>query len=144
MDAEVKYWGICLFHVVWTNFFCNYSYVVHTEYKYILFFINWTLRMSDNLVSHTYHLHYCAGKQNYLLSNILRFVLNNFSTIAWQEQVYFDVIMIISPLYTLILDCYNVILLKKHSANRNIFPLWHIIPILNQPSVCSYTLMQHT
>jgi hypothetical protein len=26
------YWGICLFHVVWTNFFCNYSYVVHTEY----------------------------------------------------------------------------------------------------------------
>jgi hypothetical protein len=28
--------------------FCNYSYVVHTEYIYI-FFINWTLRMSDNL-----------------------------------------------------------------------------------------------
>ena len=27
------YWGICLFHVMWTNlFFCNYSYVVHTEY----------------------------------------------------------------------------------------------------------------
>ena len=28
------YWGICLFHVVWTIFFfwCNYSYVVHTEY----------------------------------------------------------------------------------------------------------------
>jgi hypothetical protein len=24
------YWGICLFHVVWTNFFCNYSYVVQT------------------------------------------------------------------------------------------------------------------
>ena len=30
-------------------FFCNYSYVVHTEYIYIFFFINWTLRMSDNL-----------------------------------------------------------------------------------------------
>ena len=28
-------------------FFCNYSYVVHTEY--IFFFINWTLCMSDNL-----------------------------------------------------------------------------------------------
>ena len=50
---ENDYWGICLFHVVWTNFFvCNYSYVVHTEYIYIyiyIFFINWTLRMSDNL-----------------------------------------------------------------------------------------------
>jgi hypothetical protein len=43
------YWGICLFHVVWTIFFCNYSYVVHTEYIYIFFFINWTLCMSDNL-----------------------------------------------------------------------------------------------
>jgi hypothetical protein len=30
-------------------FFCNYSYVVHTEYIYFFFFINWTLRMSDNL-----------------------------------------------------------------------------------------------
>ena len=29
-------------------FFCNYSYVVHTEYIY-LFFINWTLCMSVNL-----------------------------------------------------------------------------------------------
>ena len=29
-------------------FFCSYSYVVHTEYIYF-FFINWTLRMSDNL-----------------------------------------------------------------------------------------------
>jgi hypothetical protein len=28
---------------------CNYSYVVHTEYIYIHIFINWTLRMSDNL-----------------------------------------------------------------------------------------------
>ena len=33
------YWGICLFHVVWTIFFfwCNYSYVVHTEYIFIIF-----------------------------------------------------------------------------------------------------------
>jgi hypothetical protein len=42
------YWGICLFHVVWTIFFCNYSYVVYTENIYF-YFINWTLRMSDNL-----------------------------------------------------------------------------------------------
>jgi hypothetical protein len=43
------YWGICLFHVVWTNFFyCNYSYVVHTNI-FLFFFINWTLCMSDNL-----------------------------------------------------------------------------------------------
>jgi hypothetical protein len=32
------YWGICLFHVVWANFFFgNYSYVVHTEYIFIFF-----------------------------------------------------------------------------------------------------------
>jgi hypothetical protein len=37
------YWGICLFHVVWTNFFCNYSEYIFTC------IINWTLRMSDNL-----------------------------------------------------------------------------------------------
>ena len=33
-------------------FWCNYSYVVHTEYIFICirhFFINWTVRMSDNL-----------------------------------------------------------------------------------------------
>jgi hypothetical protein len=29
-------------------FFCNYCYVVHTEYIYF-FFINWTVRMSDNI-----------------------------------------------------------------------------------------------
>jgi hypothetical protein len=33
------YWGICLFHVVWTNFFCNYSYVVHTKYFFFFFCI---------------------------------------------------------------------------------------------------------
>jgi hypothetical protein len=33
------YWGICLFHVVWTNCFCNYSYVVHTECIYIYIYI---------------------------------------------------------------------------------------------------------
>jgi hypothetical protein len=39
------------------------------EYIYSIYiFINWK---SSNLVSCTYHLHYCTGKQNYLLSNIL-------------------------------------------------------------------------
>ena len=47
------YWGICLFHFAWT-FSCwrNYSYVVQTEYIFTCirhFFINWTVRMSDNL-----------------------------------------------------------------------------------------------
>ena len=32
-------------------------------------------RKSSNLGSRTYPLHYCTGKQNYLLSNILRFAL---------------------------------------------------------------------
>jgi hypothetical protein len=32
------YWGISLFHVVWTNFCCcNYSYVVHTKYTFFLY-----------------------------------------------------------------------------------------------------------
>ena len=43
------YWGICLFHVVWTICFgAIILMVVHTEYNFI-FFIIWTLRMSDNL-----------------------------------------------------------------------------------------------
>jgi hypothetical protein len=60
-------------------FFCNYSYVVHTEYIYF-FFINWTLRMSDNLpetVKILCHAHIsCITvlENNYLLSYILRFV----------------------------------------------------------------------
>jgi hypothetical protein len=41
------------FKVIWkaniVEFLDYYSYVVHTEYIYIYFFINWTLRMSDNL-----------------------------------------------------------------------------------------------
>ena len=56
MDAEVSTHTFLtmiieesVFRVVWTNFFCNYSYVVHTEYIYIFVFINLTLRMSDNL-----------------------------------------------------------------------------------------------
>jgi hypothetical protein len=50
------YWGICLFHVVWTIFFfwvqlfwCG----THRIYFYLhptYFFINWTVRMSDNIL----------------------------------------------------------------------------------------------
>ena len=75
------YWGICLFHVVWTIFLCAIILMWYTRNIYIYIFINWTLRMSDNLpervqiLSRAYHLHYCTGKQNYLLSNILRFAL---------------------------------------------------------------------
>jgi hypothetical protein len=62
MDAEVlkhehipdsDYWGICLFHVVWDQFFCVQLFLCGIHgiyiYIYIYFFINWTLRMSDNL-----------------------------------------------------------------------------------------------
>ena len=43
------YWGICLFHVVWTNFFLQlFLCGTHGIYHYF-FFINWSLSMSDNL-----------------------------------------------------------------------------------------------
>ena len=60
-------------------FFCNYSYVVHTEYIFYFFpstkHCAWAIILSTNLWSRAHHLHYCTGKQNYLLSNILRFAL---------------------------------------------------------------------
>ena len=48
------YWGICLFHVVWTIFLLVQLFLcgTHGIYFYFssdIFFINWTLRMSDNL-----------------------------------------------------------------------------------------------
>ena len=42
------YWGICLFHVVWTNFLLQ-LFLCGTHGIYIFFSINWTLRMSDDL-----------------------------------------------------------------------------------------------
>jgi hypothetical protein len=44
------YWGICLFHVVCTNicFAIILMWYTRNIYIYIFFFINWTLRMSDN------------------------------------------------------------------------------------------------
>jgi hypothetical protein len=46
---ENDYWGICLFHVVWTNFFLAIFLMWYTRNINSFFFINWTLRMSDNL-----------------------------------------------------------------------------------------------
>ena len=43
------YWGIRLFHVVWTNFFFAIILMWYTRNIFNFFFINWTLRMSDNL-----------------------------------------------------------------------------------------------
>ena len=44
------YWGICLFHVVWTNFFLFVIILMwYSRNIFLFFFINWTLRMSDNL-----------------------------------------------------------------------------------------------
>jgi hypothetical protein len=44
------YWGICPFHVVWTNFFLQlFLCGTHRIYFFIFFFINWTVCMSDNL-----------------------------------------------------------------------------------------------
>ena len=47
------YWGICLFHVVWTFFFGAIILMWYTRKTFLLasniFFINWTVHMSDNL-----------------------------------------------------------------------------------------------
>ena len=47
------YWRICLFHVVWTIFLCAIILMWYTRNIFLLasdiFFINWTVRMSDNL-----------------------------------------------------------------------------------------------
>jgi hypothetical protein len=46
--SDNDYWGICLFHVVWTNFFLQlFLCGTCTHRIYIFVFINWT--MSDNL-----------------------------------------------------------------------------------------------
>jgi hypothetical protein len=77
------YWGICLFHVVWTNFFFAIILMWYTRNIFLFFLISWTLRLRDNFPervqilhgSRAYPLHYCTGQHNYLLSNILRFAL---------------------------------------------------------------------
>ena len=86
MDAEVSTHTFLtmiieesVFHVVWTNFFLQ-LFLRGTQNIYIYFFINWTLCMSDNLPERVQilgHAHIICitlwKKQNYLLSNILRF-----------------------------------------------------------------------
>ena len=43
------YWGIRLFHVVWTNFIFAIILMWYTRNIYNFLFISWTLRMRDNL-----------------------------------------------------------------------------------------------
>jgi hypothetical protein len=45
------YWGICLFHVVWTIFFLCAMWYTRNIFLLAsdIFFINWTVRMGDNL-----------------------------------------------------------------------------------------------
>jgi hypothetical protein len=43
------YWGICLFHVVWTNLFFAIILMWYTRNIFLTLFIGWTLCMSDNL-----------------------------------------------------------------------------------------------
>ena len=48
-----EYWGICLFHVVWTIFWGAIILMWYTRNIFLLasdiFFINWTVHKSDNL-----------------------------------------------------------------------------------------------
>jgi hypothetical protein len=70
-------------------FFCNYSYVVHTEYIYIFFssteHCTWAIISPKEFKSWVTRipLHYCTGQQNYLLSNILRFAQR--TKMRWAE-----------------------------------------------------------
>ena len=54
------FWGICLFHVVWTIFWCAIILMRYTRNIFLLasdiFFINWK---SSNLGLRAHHLHYC-------------------------------------------------------------------------------------
>ena len=69
---DKDYWGICLFHVVWTNFSLQlFLYGTHGIYIHVLciYFSStehcaWAIiSLSSNLVSRAYHLHYCTGQQ---------------------------------------------------------------------------------
>ena len=76
------YWGICLFHIVWTNVVFVIILMWYTQNIYIFSstehcawaiisakeFKSWVTRISFALL-------YRTGQQNYLLSNILRFAL---------------------------------------------------------------------
>ena len=79
------YWGICLFHVVWTIFCGAIILMWYTRNIFLLasdiVFINWKVRMSDNfpervqILGHAHIICITVRENNYLLSNILRFAL---------------------------------------------------------------------
>ena len=68
------YWGICLFHVMWTILFLVQLFLCGTHgiyfYLHPTFFSSteqcaWAIispKKSSNLGSRAYHLHYCTGK----------------------------------------------------------------------------------
>ena len=74
------YWGICLFHSCEPIFFLQ-LFLCGTHGIYIYFpsteHCAWTIISPIEFKSCVtrIHLHYCTGKQNYLLSNILQFAL---------------------------------------------------------------------
>ena len=84
MDAEVSTHTFLIMIIEESVCFmsCEIILMWYTRNIFLLvsdiFFINWTVPMRDNLPERVQvlgHTHYCTGKQNYLLSNILRFAL---------------------------------------------------------------------
>ena len=68
------YWGICLFHVVWTYLFCAIILMWYTWNIYIYFFSSteqcaWAIisPKSSNLGSRAYLLHYCSVWENRII-----------------------------------------------------------------------------
>jgi hypothetical protein len=75
------YWGICLFHVVWTNFFLQ-LFLCGTHGIYIFCFSStehcaWAIISSKEFKYCVTRISFALlpGWQNYLMSNILRFAL---------------------------------------------------------------------
>ena len=117
-------------------FFCNYSYS-YTEYIYIYSsteHCTWAIISppSSNLLSRAYHLHYCTGKQNDLLSNILRFALK---ICFWADFYVVELILVkikwhikwkylIQKFYDICLSYYFKVNWRKR---MNLF-LAHLIP----------------
>ena len=70
--------------------------------------------------------------------------LSNFTAISWWKQVSFqwddDEVHFVLDQHAE-LDFYSASSLKQQSADRHIAPLGHIILILSQLTLCSYSLM---
>ena len=76
------YWGICLYHVVWTNFFFAIILMWYTQNIYIYFFSStehcaWVIISPKEFKSYVTCISFALlyWKTEYLLSNILRFAL---------------------------------------------------------------------